>query len=146
MQRHASHAIASKRYRPNEFRAEFIKYSYQQIIKKKELEEKAENDKGLMKSILKEFSNQAVDDPYKDRKTSKGNKMESGTVLLAKKVAPKVLKAVKPLQVDGLPNGKTPYFGQTSSELKKSIGSTATGIIKASNKRKTDHKLDLNFT
>lgn len=66
--------VATKRYRPNEFRAEYIKYSYQQIIKKKELEEK---DKGLMKSILKEFSNEAVDDPYKDRKVTKGKKRES---------------------------------------------------------------------
>jgi hypothetical protein len=108
---HASHAIASKRYRPNEFRAEYIKYSYQQILKKKELEEKAQNDKGLMKSILKEFSNEAVDDPYKDRKPSKGKKRESVISVPGQKVAPKVLKAVKPLQVGGMPNGKTPYFG-----------------------------------
>lgn len=30
-----------------------------------------------MKSILKEFSNEAVDDPYKDRKVTKGKKRES---------------------------------------------------------------------
>jgi hypothetical protein len=58
----------SKKFKPNTFRAEFIKFSYQQILKTKELETKAEKEKSLMKNILKNFSNEAIDDPYKDKK------------------------------------------------------------------------------
>jgi hypothetical protein len=57
-----------------------------------------------------------------------------------------VLKAVRPLQVGGVPNGKTPYFGQMSSEFKRSVGSTARAVLRASNKRQADHKVDLNLT
>ena len=67
-------------------------------------------------------------------------------VVPAKKVAPKVLKAVRPLQV---PNGKTPYFFggnsiQTSREFKKDMGGST--ARRASNKRKPVLKVDLNVT
>ena len=54
-----------------------------------------------------------------------------------------MLKAVRPLQVGGMPNGKTPYFGQTSSEFKRSVGRA---VLRDSNKRKADQKVDLNLT
>lgn len=57
-----------------------------------------------------------------------------------------MLKAVRPLQVGGMPNGKTPYFGQTSSEFKRSVGSTARAVLRDSNKRKPESKVDLNLT
>ena len=111
----------SKRYKPGEFRAEFIKYSYQQILKNKDLETKAEKDKAKMMKILKEFSNDAIDDPYKDKKLKQMGKQRSSVTMTKKvegkkKSPPKVLKPVIPLMVT---LGKTPDFGKTMSDMKK---------------------------
>jgi hypothetical protein len=54
--------------RPNAFRTEFIKYSYNQIMKTKKLEKKIEEESALVNEQLKNFSNEAVDDPYKVKK------------------------------------------------------------------------------
>ena len=57
-----------KQVRPNAFRTEFIKYSYNQIMKTKKLEKKVEEQSDLVIEQLKNFSNEAVDDPYKVKK------------------------------------------------------------------------------
>ena len=57
-----------KSVRPNMFRSEFIKYSYNQIMKTKKLEKKIEEESSLVSEQLKNFSNEAVDDPYKVKK------------------------------------------------------------------------------
>ena len=55
--------------KPNEFRNEFIKFSYKQILKDRSLETL---DKNQLKEHLNDFSNEAIDDPYKNtnRKTT----------------------------------------------------------------------------
>lgn len=57
-----------KTVKPTDFRAEFIKFSYNQVIKERELENK---DKNALMSEINNFSNEAVDDPYKDKKDNR---------------------------------------------------------------------------
>ena len=57
--------------RPNEFRNEFIKFSYKQIIKNRKMEKLLEQDWGLVNAELSNFGNEAVDDPYKDKKNAR---------------------------------------------------------------------------
>jgi hypothetical protein len=120
-----------------EFRDEFIKFNVDQIKKMKELETKAEKEKALMKSILKEFSNQSVDDPYNNKK-SKSQLRPNQQPQLIKKSRPKVLQAVKPIQ-----GGKTPFFGTAEAEMRKTKGK---GTFNLSTTRQPNQQMVLNLT
>jgi len=100
----------------------------------KDLETKAEKEKALMKCILKEFSNESVDDPYKDKKSKSQRPGQAVIQPMAKKSRPKVLLPVKPIQ-----GGKTPFFGTTGSEMHRTHG-------KGTFKRHTEDSIELSLT
>lgn len=86
-----------KYIKPNEFRSEFIKFNYNQILKEKKFESM---DRKQIKNELINFGNEAIDDPYMNRKGNGtigvGTRLKS---YIKSSIAPssKTLKAVAPL-------------------------------------------------
>ena len=62
--------LYSKSIKPNSFKAEFIKFSYNQIMKVKKLEKKIQREGDKFQEELQNFSNEAVDNPYKVKKAT----------------------------------------------------------------------------
>lgn len=63
----------SNSIKPNSFRAEYVQFKYNHLVKISQLEAR---DKNIIEEELNNFSNEAIDDPYKAEKTYRGRTLK----------------------------------------------------------------------